>query len=168
MSPMISADDLHRIFKNLDKENKGVVGIDELHGLLGRIGVHTTPEELERFVGRTTLDYFEFLFFYEAMVKASNPEHEHEHEHEKDLRKAFEVFDLNGDGYISSEELRSVLSRLGLLNEKADDCKCMIGVYDDNSDGVLDFHEFKNMMSVANSGNETRGVRNGADGDLID
>ncbi|KAG6388632.1 hypothetical protein SASPL_150064 [Salvia splendens] len=148
MSPMINADDLDRIFKNLDKKNEGAVGIAELHGLLGQIGVHTTPEELDKFVGRTTLDYFEFLFFYEAMVKASKPEHEHE----QDLRRAFEVFDLNGDGYISSEELRSVLSRLGLLDEKrggADDCKCMIGVYDDNSDGVLDFHEFKNMMSVS-------------------
>ncbi|KAL0314373.1 UNVERIFIED_CONTAM: putative calcium-binding protein CML44 [Sesamum angustifolium] len=155
MSP-ISPDDLHRIFKNLDKNNKGLVSTQELHHLLEKIGIHTTLEELEKFVGRTSLDYIEFFFFYDAMVKARMPEHEanddihssHDH-HENDLFKAFKVFDLNGDGYISCEELQSVLSRLGLWDKRSgQDCKDMIRVYDENSDGVLDFQEFKNMMSV--------------------
>ncbi|KAK4429600.1 putative calcium-binding protein CML44 [Sesamum alatum] len=153
MSP-ISPDDLHRIFKNLDKNNKGLVSTQELHHLLEKIGIHTTLEELEKFVGRTSLDYIDFLFFYDAMVKAKMAEqeeeeaHDHDH-HENDLFKAFKVFDLNGDGYISCEELQSVLSRLGLWDKKnGHDCKDMIRVYDENSDGVLDFQEFKNMMSV--------------------
>ncbi|KAI3464578.1 hypothetical protein Pfo_021241 [Paulownia fortunei] len=151
MSP-ISADDLHRIFKNLDKNNKGLVSIQELHHLLDRIGIHTTLEELEKFVGRTSLDYIDFFFFYEAMVKARMAEQEADDSsdhNENDLFKAFKVFDLNGDGYISCEELQSVLSRLGLWDKRSGhDCKDMISVYDENSDGVLDFEEFKNMMSV--------------------
>lgn len=143
MSP-ISADDLHRIFKNLDKKNVGQVGIEELHHLLDQIGIHTTAEELEKFVGKASLDYINFFFFYEAMVKARKPD-DHGRA-EKDLQKAFEVFDLNGDGYISCDELHSVLSRLGLLSGQ--DCKEMISVYDHNSDGVLDFAEFKNMMAL--------------------
>lgn len=146
MSPIISADDLHRIFKNLDRDNKGKVSIEELHHLLDKTGIHTTLEEVEKLVGLTTLDYDHFLVFYEAMVKARMAEHD---EVEKDLFKAFEVFDLNGDGYISCEELQSVLSRLGLLDRSnGHDCKDMIKVYDENADGVLDFEEFKNMMSV--------------------
>ncbi|XP_057795642.1 probable calcium-binding protein CML44 [Salvia miltiorrhiza] len=143
MSP-ISADDLHRIFKKLDKKNKGVVGIEELQHLLEQIGIQTRAEELEKLVGATAgLNYLDFFFFYEANVKA---------EHDDDLLKAFEVFDLNGDGRISCDELHSVLSRLGLLEKRsADDCKEMISVYDANSDGVLDFHEFKDMMSAPTS-----------------
>lgn len=151
MSP-IRGDDLHRIFKNLDKKNTGVVGIEELHHLLEKIGIHTTMEELEKFVGRSSLNYIDFFFFYEAMVKAKIAENEHDHDRdhaEKDLLKAFEVFDLNGDGYISGEELEKVLSRLGLLEKRSgDECKEMISVFDENSDGVLDFDEFKNMMTV--------------------
>ncbi|KAL3641204.1 hypothetical protein CASFOL_016172 [Castilleja foliolosa] len=158
----ISSDDLHRIFKNLDKNNNGQVDIQELHKLLDTIGIHTTLDELEKYVGHKSLNYFDFLFFYEAMVKSRLAEQNDEatttdrspdhHNDENDLFKAFKVFDLNDDGYISSEELQSVLSRLGLLDKQNEhDCKEMISVYDENSDGVLDFGEFKNMMSVRDS-----------------
>lgn len=150
MSP-ISSDDLHRIFKNLDKSNEGLVSVDDLHRLLDKIGARTTSDELQKLVGKTSLNYIDFFFFYDAMVKARLAEQEEgddtsDHA-ENDLLKAFEVFDLDGDGYITCEELQTVLSRLGLL-DKRKDCKDMIRVFDDNSDGVLDFQEFKNMMSV--------------------
>ncbi|KAL8485400.1 hypothetical protein ACS0TY_027631 [Phlomoides rotata] len=153
MSP-ISPDDLHKIFKNLDKNNKGHVSTPELHHLLDKIGIRTTLEELEKFVGRKSLDCIDFVFFYEAMIKARIAE-EDEDDVEKDLLKAFKVFDLNGDGYICCDELQSVLSRLGLWEKRnGQDCKEMIGVYDENSDGVLDFQEFKNMMSVPPSSSD--------------
>ncbi|KAL7117878.1 hypothetical protein ACP275_03G100000 [Erythranthe tilingii] len=151
MSP-ISHDDLHRIFKNLDKNNKGIVNIEELHLLLEKIGVHTTSEELEKFVGKTSLDYIDFFFFYEAMVKAKIAGKESDEDSSDDLSKAFKVFDLNGDGYITCDELQSVLSRLGLWEKRSgQDCKDMIRVYDENLDGVLDFEEFKNMMSASSN-----------------
>ncbi|CAA0831692.1 Probable calcium-binding protein CML44 [Striga hermonthica] len=150
--PPISPDDLQRIFKNLDKNNKGQVTTQELHRLLGLVGIRTTLDELEKYVGRDTLGFIDFLFFYEAMVESKTAErgvyNDIDRHHENDLLEAFKVFDLNGDGYISSEELESVLSRLGLWDRKTGkkDGKDMIGAYDENLDGVLDFGEFKNMM----------------------
>jgi calcium-binding protein CML len=66
---------------------------------------------------------------------------------ECDLFEAFKVFDSNGDGFISCEELQSLLSKLGLWDEKTGkDCRSMLCRYDTNLDGVVDFEEFKKMM----------------------
>ncbi|EYU32485.1 hypothetical protein MIMGU_mgv1a017161mg [Erythranthe guttata] len=86
------------------------------------------------------------------MVKAKIAEKESDEDSSDDLSKAFKVFDLNGDGYITCDELQSVLSRLGLWEKRSgQDCKDMIRVYDENLDGVLDFEEFKNMMSASSN-----------------
>ncbi|XP_073135935.1 probable calcium-binding protein CML44 [Henckelia pumila] len=156
MSPLNMAY-LHRIFNELDKNGDGLVSLDELMWLLEKISVPAKRNELELPVGDKCLDYIDFLFFYQTLIKGNTVVQEEycsiEHEDddddvsEMDLRKAFRVFDLNGDGFISCDELRLVLSRLGLWDERCgQDCKRMIDVYDTNSDGFLDFEEFKDMM----------------------
>ncbi|XP_059630221.1 probable calcium-binding protein CML44 [Cornus florida] len=157
MSPL-NSNDLHRIFEKLDQNGDGLVSLEELNWLLERIGVHvhTSMDELQTLVGKTSLDLTDFKFFYETIIKEninveSKPEKEDD-SLEGDLAKAFGVFDLNGDGFISCDELQNVLSRLGLWDERnGHDCRTMINVYDTNSDGLLDFEEFKNMMLITNS-----------------
>lgn len=157
MSPINTAD-LHRVFDKLDRNGDGFVSLDELIWLLERLGVRTSEDELELLLGQKGLDHVDFAIFCDVVIRdkknvdGSVIEEEEGNDQsqltlEKDLVKAFEVFDLNGDGFISSEELQSALCRLGLLDENCGkDCKNMINVYDTNSDGKLDFEEFKNMM----------------------
>ncbi|MCE3215991.1 hypothetical protein HAX54_004301 [Datura stramonium] len=152
---------IQRIFDKLDEDEDGLVSLDELKGLLDKIGACTGLDELQSLVGKTSLNFIDFLFFYEAMVKKNNEEKKSKEDKnnniidnnlEDDLVEAFKVFDLNGDGFISCEELQKVLSRLGLWDEnEGSDCKNMIHMYDTNLDGVLDFEEFKSMMLVSNS-----------------
>ncbi|TYJ50428.1 hypothetical protein E1A91_A01G205600v1 [Gossypium mustelinum] len=166
MSPL-SKNDLRRIFEKLDKNGDGLVSLKELNWLLERIGVQFSLEELESLVGKPCLGFEEFLFFYDSISNHSTKieaaiDAEEEEEimmvhgggddddgghGDCDLAKAFKVFDLNGDGFISCEELQSVLVRLGLWDEKkGKDCRNMICFYDTNLDGMIDFEEFKNMM----------------------
>ncbi|PON60128.1 Parvalbumin [Parasponia andersonii] len=165
MSPLTTKD-LKRIFEKLDKNGDGHVSLDELSWLLERIGVQFSLTELESLVGKPSLNFDEFLFFYESI---SSPRHSNnkgddqedgindieevdDEDELSDLVKAFKVFDQNDDGFISCEELQTVLIRLGLMEENSGkECKTMINAFDSNLDGQLDFEEFKNMMLLTRS-----------------
>ncbi|XP_030455275.1 probable calcium-binding protein CML44 [Syzygium oleosum] len=150
--------DLRRIFENLDKNGDGQVSLEELNWLLEKIGVHHSADELESSIGKPSLDLDEFSYFYDSISPEgatrsdgldSRESDEGGADREADLAEAFKVFDLNEDGFISSDELQSVLSRLGLWDERSGrDCNSMIRTYDTNSDGRLDFGEFKSMMLI--------------------
>ncbi|KAF7816803.1 putative calcium-binding protein CML44 [Senna tora] len=140
MYPM-TLTDLQRIFEKLDVNEDGLVSLEELNWLLEKIGFQFSEEELECLVGKQSLDLNDFLFFYESISKQNKDDVE------RDLVEAFKVFDLDGDGFITSQELECVLKRLGLWDDKTGkDCRSMICFYDTNSDGRLDFEEFKGMM----------------------
>lgn len=69
-----------------------------------------------------------------------------------DLMEAFRVFDADGDGRITAEELRAVLE--GILGGgpdacSLDDCRRMIGGVDADGDGFVGFQDFTRMMMTA-------------------
>ncbi|CAI0393304.1 unnamed protein product [Linum tenue] len=153
MTPGLHAADLRRIFHRLDRNGDGLLSIDELGWLLDRIGPlqHFTSDELESSVGKSALDFDEFLAFCRSIEGGGG---ESAAAVERDLEEAFRVFDLNGDGLITSEELQKVLSRLGLWDETTGkdeksgrDPAAMICKFDKNFDGLLDFDEFRTMQS---------------------
>lgn len=59
-------------------------------------------------------------------------------ETEEEIRESFSIFDKDGNGYISSSELRHVMANLGekLTDEEIDD---MIREVDENGDGQIDW-----------------------------
>lgn len=117
----LSANDLQKIFQELDKNGAGLISIDQLKWLLEKIGFQTSIDELQVLMGSgKCLDSIDFFFFYDIVIekqKKGGDEASDDLE-DSDLIKAFKVFDLNDDGFISCEELQSVLSRLGLWDEQ--------------------------------------------------
>jgi calcium-binding protein CML len=134
--------ELELIFEKLDINCDGFLTLEELNLLLERTGFKFSIEELESLVGKKSLDLSEFMFFYDSILNHKTGDVD---EIESDLLKAFKVFDLDGDGFITSQELECVLKRLGMWDEEKDS-RSMIYSYDTNLDGKLDFREFKNMM----------------------
>ena len=65
---------------------------------------------------------------------------------EQELEKVFSVFDSDGDGFISSHELEALLKKIGFWESSCMNCTRMIMAYDTNSDGKIDFDEFKSMI----------------------
>ena len=152
-------------FASWKMNGDGLLSLEELKMLLEKTGFSYSIEELESLVGKKSLDFSEFLFFYESMLKQNNngeeelgasnygDDSDEVEEVERDLVKAFKVFDLDGDGFITSQELEFVLKRLGMWDDErcGKDCKSMICSYDTNFDGKLDFQEFKDMMLLTTS-----------------
>ncbi|MEV0961341.1 EF-hand domain-containing protein [Streptomyces sp. NPDC049910] len=57
-------------------------------------------------------------------------------------RKAFDRFDLNGDGLISAAEYKSAMAQLGDFHVTETVAEAVIGSKDANGDGLLTFDEF--------------------------
>ncbi|MCZ7457860.1 MULTISPECIES: EF-hand domain-containing protein [Streptomyces] len=64
-------------------------------------------------------------------------------------RKAFDRFDLNGDGLISAAEYKSAMAQLGDFNVTETVAEAVIRTKDANGDGLLTFDEFWAALNQA-------------------
>ena len=86
----------------------------------------------------------------------------HQIDPEQELREAFRVFDKNGDGFISAEELRIVMTSLGerLTDKEVDD---MLKEADSNNDGKIDYSGQLNILMSRLVGKPTMWFPNRSD-----
>ncbi|KAL5216176.1 hypothetical protein ABZP36_007577 [Zizania latifolia] len=79
-----------------------------------------------------------------------------------ELARVFELFDRNGDGRITREELEDSLGKLG-IPVAADELAAMIARIDANGDGCVDVEEFGELYRAIMSGDKDDGA--GAEGE---
>ncbi|KAJ1701834.1 hypothetical protein LUZ63_001613 [Rhynchospora breviuscula] len=84
----------------------------------------------------------DFIEFTQAVTGGGSKDYD------QALVEAFEVFDRDGNGLISARELRRVLVGLGYSKCSLKESRLMIRAVDKNGDGMVDFKEFKSMMSL--------------------
>ena len=65
---------------------------------------------------------------------------------EEKLRAAFNMFDKDGSGIISADEIREVLCFGGANSLSAEAVDAIIKQVDENGDGEIDMNEFMEMM----------------------
>ncbi|KAF3794343.1 putative calcium-binding protein [Nymphaea thermarum] len=153
--------DLRRVFAIFDHNNDGFITQEELKESMENVGLFLSDEELDSVVrnldadGDGCLDLEEFCVLYESMTgggKRGTGDEEIKGVGavvvgDDELKEAFDVFDVNGDGFISVEELSSVLGSLRLKNGWRE-CKEMIQKVDLDGDGRVNFQEFQQMMKA--------------------
>ncbi|CAN8286682.1 unnamed protein product [Cochlearia groenlandica] len=142
--------ELKRVFEMFDKNNDGRITKEELNDSLENLGIYIPDKDLTQMIqkldsnGDGCVDIEEFESLYKTIVDEHRNDGETE---EEDMRDAFNVFDQDRDGFITVEELRSVMGSLGLKQGRTlEGCKKMIMQVDEDGDGSVDYKEFLQMM----------------------
>ena len=104
---------------------------DELHEMIRNVDTNANG----------AIDFNEFI----AMMVKRGPNTE------DDVAHAFKVFDRDGDGLITAEELRLTMNNLGEPLTEAE-VKAMIAEADLDGDGKINYSEFKMLMSTKMKG----------------
>ncbi|GFO35327.1 calmodulin [Plakobranchus ocellatus] len=139
-------DEIREAFGMFDKNGDGHISVAEIKEVMRAFGQNPTEAEAKQMIEEIDdnnngfIDYPEF----EAMMLKKGLKTREEEEEE--MKNAFKVFDRNGDGYVSTSELRETMASLGepLTQEELED---MISEADKNNDGRIDYLEFAKVMA---------------------
>ena len=126
-------------FDIFDVDGGGTITVEELEEVMKSLGQKPTKAQLEATVreidadGDGAIDFAEFLTMMLRKMNEGNPE--------KELMDVFMVFDKDGSGTISPDELRSAMRVIGekLTDDEIEDA---IKLADKSGDGEVDYDEF--------------------------
>ncbi|KAJ7961707.1 Calmodulin-like protein [Quillaja saponaria] len=140
---LMNAIELEQIFQMFDRNEDGWITKND--DSLKNLGILISDKDLMQLIesidvnGDGFVDIDEFAVLYEMIME--------DKDEEEDMREAFNVFDKNRDGFITMEELRSVLTTLSLKQGRTiEDCRRMIKKVDVDGDGMVNFKEFKQIL----------------------
>ncbi|KDQ10734.1 hypothetical protein BOTBODRAFT_190368 [Botryobasidium botryosum FD-172 SS1] len=131
-------------FALFDKDGDGTITKEELGTVLESLGQKRTPAELKKMFeevdtdGNGTIDFEEFVTMMAGHVDDST--------FDQEVEDAFKLFDKDGDGQISAQELKGIMLSLGQkLSDK--EIEEMLDEADISGSGYISYEEFKQMMS---------------------
>jgi calmodulin len=109
------------------------------------LGQNPTEAELQDMIneidamGNRTIDFPEFLTVMARKMKDTDKP--------DDIKDAFKVFDKERNGFISSAELKNIMTQLGekFSEEEVDE---MLREADVDGDGQINYDEFVDMMTL--------------------
>jgi Ca2+-binding EF-hand superfamily protein len=141
--PFSKLEECRKLFSCFDTDHDGSISINELGVALRSLGVNPSLKELKESMARFDLDssglidFNSFAALYSQKLK--------EEITQEDLARYFSVFDRDGDGTISIEELKRLLSSVGeVMTEHELDT--VFNDADLDGDGLIDYNEFSAML----------------------
>ncbi|KAF6277680.1 calcium-binding protein 1 isoform X2 [Rhinolophus sinicus] len=142
-------EELREAFREFDKDKDGYINCRDLGNCMRTMGYMPTEMELIELSQQINMNlggHVDFDDFVELMGPKLLAETA-DMIGVKELRDAFREFDTNGDGEISTSELREAMRKLLGHQVGHRDIEEIIRDVDLNGDGRVDFEEFVRMMS---------------------
>ncbi|XP_077476181.1 calcium-binding protein 5-like [Stigmatopora argus] len=142
-------EELRVAFVEFDKDKDGFINCKDLGNLMRTMGYMPTEMELIELSQNINMNLGGRVDFGD-FVKLMTPKLLAETAGMigiKELKEAFREFDVDGDGSITSDELKHAVLKLlgGEANKK--EIEALLQEADKNGDGTVDFEEFVKMMS---------------------
>lgn len=142
-------DELRDAFKEFDKDKDGFISCKDLGNCMRTMGYMPTEMELIELSQQINMNLGGHVDF-EDFVELMGPKLLAETANMigiKELKDAFREFDTNGDGAISTSELRDAMRKLLGQQVGLKEVEDILREVDLNGDGLVDFEEFVRMMS---------------------
>jgi len=129
-------------FQTLDKNGDGVLSREEIYeGYKDILGEVEAQKEVDRIMEKADIDKSGSIDYNEFIMAASNRQ---KMLNKEKLEATFKIFDKDGNGSISADEIKSVL--FGNSGADKKQIENIIKEVDSNSDGEISLTEFKEMM----------------------
>nr|BCU41346.1 calcium-dependent protein kinase [Gentiana scabra] len=132
---------LKTMFQNMDTDKSGTITYEELRSGLAQLGSTLTEAEAKQLMeaadvdGDGTIDYIEFVTATMHKCKLDK---------EENVYTAFQFFDKDNSGFITTDELESAMGEYGMGDPTT--IKDIISEVDTDNDGKIDYGEFCTMM----------------------
>jgi calcium-dependent protein kinase len=130
------------LFQSFDKNGDGVLSKEEIfEGYKSILGEVEAAKEVERIMTDIDLDKNGYIDYNEFVMAATNRQ---KVLNKEKLEATFKMFDKDGNGSISLDEIRSILGN-NFTDQKA--LEGIIKEVDSNGDGEISLSEFKEIMT---------------------
>ncbi|CUT98993.1 calmodulin [Echinococcus multilocularis] len=143
--------DIKRSFNYFDENGDGFVSLEELTAAFGAIGLAHDRALIRNLFqeadenGDGSIDYKEFVSLMATSFQSQTQAVTHFSSQIDMYREAFNMFDVNKDGVIDTNDLKELMKNIGKqLNDR--DILEMILEADENGDGVVDYNEFVHIF----------------------
>merc|ERR1719222_1076238 len=133
----------------MNEDGDGKLSKEEVKdGYLDHYGKVMSEEEVDAMFDSVDTDKSGFIDYSEFVVAAMN---ESQLTTNEKLKAAFQMFDKDGSGIISPDEIKEVLSFGGTNQLSKSTIDAIVKQVDENGDGEISYEEFVDMMKGISS-----------------
>ncbi|KAJ3059960.1 hypothetical protein HDU99_006119 [Rhizoclosmatium hyalinum] len=130
-------------FASFDRDHDNVINPRDLSAALKSLGITLSDSEVAAWIAEADTDGKGSVSFAAFMALAGR--NFRDIQAEEEMKEAFKIFDKNGDGFITNDELKFALAQQG-DNLSDEEIAEVIRECDVDGDGKLNYEEFAKMM----------------------
>jgi len=130
-------------FRLFDRDRDGKIMRAEIEDLVKNLDGDTTCPHVQDLLSASDreggVDLPHFMLLWQKFKESVSEDGD---DTEEEIKKAFKDYDVNGDGYITKDEMMNVITKMGFVSNKEDEVSKCLKDMDLDGDGRVSYAEF--------------------------